>query len=257
VDGGGGETLLKEEQSGRFLALSGDTLVFTEDAGAAASVQLAEPESGLRLIGSSLDGHYVWTWFGAVDPSGHPWCYHADLGWVYLGWEEPDALWGWLDAIGWIYTSQITYPLCFSQQYQEWMLIENLLVEGEVAFTGVDSRVVRRLPAAAGFNLQTWLESGSIPAAPSSHPPPPATSAPSIEPPLRQGTRLLQGPGVGSWRLVTHGRPGWNLLLMDCTDLFSWQWLDELQPADDGPVIFQLSAGEDARFWRVSWQAAP
>jgi hypothetical protein len=44
---------------------------------------------------------------------------------------------------------------------------------------------------------------------------------------------------------------------MDSNDLFSWQWLDELQPADDGPVIFQLSAEDDARFWRVSWQAAP
>ncbi|MCX6876372.1 MAG: hypothetical protein NTW21_21565 [Verrucomicrobia bacterium] len=260
VDGGGSGILLKEEASGPYLSLNGDTLEFTVDSSAATSVQLTEPESSLRLNGTPLDGHYLWTWFGAMDPSSHPWCFHAELGWIYLGWEEPDALWGWIEGLGWIYTSQMTYPLCFPQDHQEWMLIENLPDEEEICFTGLSSHTSSRIPAAAGFDVAAWLETGTIPAPPSSPPPPPAPPLPSVEPQLGQATRLLPGPGagagvgVGSWRLVTHGQAGMNLVLQDSTDLLDWWWLDEIQTVDGSPVIFQLAAEGDSGFWRVGWQ---
>ena len=255
VDGGAG-ILLKEEVNGRYLVLNGDMLGFTEDAAAATSVQLTEPESSQRLNGSPLDEHYLWTWFGAMDPSSHPWCYHAELGWIYFGWEDSDALWGWIEGLGWIYTSRLTYPLCFSQDHQEWMLAENLPDEGEFSFIGLDSRGAIRLPAAAGFNVADWVQSGFMPAVPLPPPSPPATTAPAFEPQLSQAIRLLQGP-AGSWRLIAHGGPGTTVQLQDSTDLIHWWWLDSVGTIDNGPVIFECASGQTSRFWRVDRATGP
>lgn len=254
VGASGAAILLKEQESGQFLTITVGVPEMTDDQATAISVQVTESELGSRLSGSPLDESYLWTWFGVLDPSSHPWCYHSELGWVYLGWEKSDALWGWIDGIGWIYTSELTYPICFSQQHQEWMLIENLLDEGEIAFTGFDSRKTMRIPAAAGFNVAEWLQSGSMPTAPSSLPPPPASPAPSFEPLLWLNTRLLKGPGTGSWRLLAHGQPNANLVLEDSKDLSNWRWLDEIPTVDRGPVIFQLDSEDDSKFWRVGWQ---
>jgi hypothetical protein len=250
VDGGSG-ILLKEEASGRYLSLNGDTLEFTVDSSAATSVQLTEPETSLRLNVSPLDGRYLWTWFGAIDPSSHPWCFHAELGWIYLGWEEPGALWGWRDALGWLYTSRSTYPLCFLQDHQEWMLLENLPEKGKIRFIGFNSGADRSIASAPGFNVASWLASGSIPPPPSSPPPPPSDAPPAKEPLLPQGTQLLKGPEPGSWRLVTRGEPGAILQLRDSTNLHDWWWLDEIETFDRGPVIFELFSNESSGFWRV------
>jgi hypothetical protein len=250
LDGGSG-TLLKEEASGRFLSLSGGALGFTMDPSAAASVQLTEPETSLRLNGSPLDERYLWTWFGAMDPSSHPWCFHAELGWIYLGWEEPDALWGWREDLGWLYTSRFTYPLCFSQDHQEWMLLENQPDEGRIHFIGFNSGADRSVPSGPGFDVAAWLGSGSIPPPPSPPPPPPADFPPATEPLPTRSTRLLEGPGAGSWRLVTHGEPGAILQLQDSPDLHHWWWLDEIGTVDRGPVVFDLLSDNTSGFWRV------
>ena len=248
---GGAGTLLEEEAGGHHFSLNGDTLGFTADAAAATPVRLTEPEGSSHLNGSPLDGRYLWTWFGAVDPSSHPWCFHAELGWIYLGWEEPDALWGWMDRLGWIYTSRLTYPLCFSQDHQEWTLVENRPDEGKIHFIGFNSGAGRSIPSASGFDVAAWLDSGSIPPPPTSPPPPPGDMPPATEPVPTRATRLLKGPKADSWRLVSHGEPGAILQLQDSTDLHHWWWLDEIGTIDQGPVIFELHSNKPSGFWRM------
>ena len=256
VNGASG-ILLKEEASGRHLSLIGDTLEFTLDAAAATSVQLTEPETSLRLNGRPLDERYLWTWFGALDPTSHPWCFHAELGWIHLGWETPDAVWGWRDGIGWIYTSASTYPLCFSQENREWMLVENLPDEGEVIFTGLSSRSNVKLPSAVGFDVAVWMETGVIPAPPSPPPSIEVNPSPLGEPILAPSTRLLAGPGPDSWRLVTHGAPDSDLVLTQSADLLHWSWQDQIQTIDHGPIVFHLANHAGSGFWRVGLQAGP
>lgn len=250
VDGGAG-ILLKEETSGRYFSLNGDTPGLTQDAASATTVHLMEMETGLRLNGGPLDGRYFWTWFGVLDPSSHPWCFHAELGWIYLGWEEPDALWGWTEALGWIYTSRLTYPLCFSRNHEEWMLVEHRPEEGEIHFIGFNSRVSRSIPSSFGFDVAAWLGSGSVLTPPSSPPLPPEDPPPATKPLLTRTTRLLKGPKEDLWRLVTHGEPGAILQLQDSPDLNHWWWLDEVGTSDRGPVIFEFHCDKSFGFWRV------
>ncbi|MGA0845433.1 MAG: hypothetical protein ACO3RV_02750, partial [Luteolibacter sp.] len=194
---------------------------------------------------------------GAIDLTSHTCFYHTELGWIYLGWEDRHSLWGWIERLGWIYTSRLTYPLCFSQQHQEWMLAENLPGEEEFSFTGLDSRGVIRFPAAAGFNVAKWLKSGLMSAVPEPPQFPPTTSAPSFEPQLSQAVRLLQGPGAGSWRLIAHGAPARTIDLHDSTDLIHWWWRDSVETIDNGPVIFECSSGESSQFWRIDRATGP
>ncbi|MCH7226813.1 hypothetical protein [Haloferula sp. A504] len=251
VDAGEAGTLLQETASGRFLTTTGGSLETTLDPAAATAIQITEPESGSSLDGSQLDTTYLWTWFGAVDPSSHPWHFHTELGWVYVGWQGTDSLWGWMDGMGWIYTSELAYPLCFSEQRKEWMLVEHLPDEGEVCFTGLSSHTEHRRPSAAGFDVSAWLEMGAIPPPPTSPPQGPADFPPDTEPVLARSTRLLKGPDPDAWRLVTYGNPEEALVLRESSDLNTWSWVDELHPIDRGPIIFQLTRATDAAFWRT------
>lgn len=251
VDGGAAGMLLREEESGQFLTITGGIPRLTDDQPRATAIEVTDGATGSRLVGRSLNRAALWTWFGAVDLSSYPWCYHTDLGWVYLGWEGRDSLWGWIEGVGWIYTSALTYPLCFSQQNDEWMMIEKLPDESEISFTRFNSRGSLRLPAGTGFNVADWLRSGSTPIAPAPPSSPPADPAPLFEPLLDQHTRLIRGPGDGAWRLVAQGQANGNLLLQGSRDLRQWWLRDEIRTADRGPVIFQLTSEEDSTFWRV------
>jgi hypothetical protein len=131
------------------------------------------------------------------------------------------------------------------------MLLENLPEKGKIRFIGFNSGADRSIASAPGFNVASWLASGSIPPPPSSPPPPPSDAPPAKEPLLPQGTQLLKGPESGSWRLVTRGEPGAILQLRDSTNLHDWWWLDEIETFDRGPVIFELFSNDSSGFWRV------
>ena len=65
-------------------------------------------------------------WFGPVyspaQPTGSPWLYHSEMGWLYLPLgQELGSLWIWDQEFGWLWTSSEAYPYLYHNSSRSWL----------------------------------------------------------------------------------------------------------------------------------------
>lgn len=86
----------------------------------------------VKLAASSLSNaedlgaNWFSSWFGTFYETDNEWCYHFQLGWIYLSFDGSGGAWIWKDGHGWLWTDPIRYQESFlwSQSKGEWVYID-------------------------------------------------------------------------------------------------------------------------------------
>ncbi|MFP6855075.1 MAG: putative Ig domain-containing protein, partial [Opitutales bacterium] len=59
-------------------------------------------------------------WMGLVNLASPEWIYHEQLGWLFVNGASPSSIWLWLPGVGWLWTSDSTYPYLFDHTLGDW-----------------------------------------------------------------------------------------------------------------------------------------
>jgi hypothetical protein len=64
-------------------------------------------------------------WFGYFNYKNHPWTFHKEHGWIYMGSSSDENIWFYDAAIGgWLWTSKTVYPYIHDATRDSWMYYE-------------------------------------------------------------------------------------------------------------------------------------
>ena len=65
-------------------------------------------------------------WLGAFVPHSSAWCFHINLGWLYIPFSKGNSFWAWSNLVKqWIWLSDQAYPFiyCYSPSNSFWMYV--------------------------------------------------------------------------------------------------------------------------------------
>jgi hypothetical protein len=60
-------------------------------------------------------------WWGNYFDAGNGWVFHSEHGWIYVSGNSPTSVWLWQQNLGWVWTSHLTYPSLYSQDFSAWL----------------------------------------------------------------------------------------------------------------------------------------
>ena len=87
------------------------------------------------------DGWRELDWFGAYSDANYPWIWHEDHGWWSSDETNDAPLWFWDMEMGWIWTSEDTYPAIWRDSDRVWLLLEyNEETEGRDFFNSATEK---------------------------------------------------------------------------------------------------------------------
>ena len=82
----------------------------------------------LTSLGSNW---YNSNWFGTFFETENQWIYHTDMGWTYavpIG-SSPESVWAWKEGIGWLWSSESTFPYLYSDTSKFWIYLKSEDIE--------------------------------------------------------------------------------------------------------------------------------
>ena len=90
------------------------------------------------------------SWFGYFYDESFPWIYHETQGWLYSESVSSESVWFWDQNIGWIWTSDESYPYLFISETSAWVtdLGDVRLTEKEETAKTLDTLVSENSDAA-------------------------------------------------------------------------------------------------------------
>ena len=73
-----------------------------------------------------LGSNWFSSWFGTFYETDNEWCYHFQLGWIYLSFDGSGGVWIWKENHGWLWTDPTRYKDSFlwSQSKGEWVYVD-------------------------------------------------------------------------------------------------------------------------------------
>ena len=76
--------------------------------------------SGINDLGSNW---YSSDWLGYFHFTNENWCYHMEIGWLYIVPIDDDSLWAWSPQLGWLWLSSVAFGdgLAWSRDDGDWL----------------------------------------------------------------------------------------------------------------------------------------
>ncbi len=75
----------------------------------------------------SLGANWYSSWLGTFYQTSGEWCFHMDLGWIYISIEGSTGAWVWKEMQGWLWTDPTRYADLFlwSENFGEWVYLDS------------------------------------------------------------------------------------------------------------------------------------
>ena len=109
-----------------FTGQSNSTLSFTLLADTNLTANFVKLSASSLSNAEDLGANWFSSWFGTFYETDNEWCYHFQLGWIYLSFDDSGAAWIWKEGHGWLWTDPTRYQDSFlwSQSNGEWAYVD-------------------------------------------------------------------------------------------------------------------------------------
>ncbi len=109
-----------------FSEQSNSTLSFTLLADTNLTANFVKLSASSLSNAEDLGANWFSSWFGTFYETDNEWCYHFQLGWIYLSFDDSGAAWIWKEGHGWLWTDPTRYQDSFlwSQSSGEWAYVD-------------------------------------------------------------------------------------------------------------------------------------